>query len=133
MRPLVQHIATSFSCGVFGALLACLLLWALGAYGINASLGVALAPSLRLGWLYPHLIWGGLWALLFLLPWRNAWFTRGVLLSLPPLLVQYFLIFPRSGAGVAGLGLGVLTPLVVFVVFATWGAVTSLTLRYLGR
>lgn len=133
MRPLIQHIATSFSCGVFGALIACLLLWALGAYGITAALGVRLAPSLTLGWLYPYLVWGGIWAMLFLLPWRNAWFTRGLLLSLPPLLVQFFLMFPRSGAGVAGLGLGALTPLVVFAVFATWGVVTSFMLRYLGR
>lgn len=133
MRPLIQHITTSFSCGVFGALAACLLLWVLGTYGINAALGVRLAPSLTLGWLYPYLVWGGIWAMLFLLPWRNAWLTRGILLSVPPLLVQFFLMFPRSGAGVAGLSLGTLAPLVVFVVFAVWGSATSLMLRYLGR
>lgn len=133
MRPLVQHIATSFSCGVFGALLACLLLWVFGVYGLNASLGVALSPGLSLRWLYPYLVWGGIWALLFLLPWRNAWFARGILLSLPPLLVQLFILFPRSGSGIAGLGLGALTPLVIFLVFATWGLVSSFVLRYLGR
>ncbi len=133
MRPLIQHIATSFSCGAFAALIACLLLWALGVYGINAALGVSLAPGLTRYWLYPQVVWGGLWALLFLLPWRNAWFARGVLLSVPPLLVQLFLVFPRSGSGLAGLGLGTLTPLVIGVVFAVWGCVTSLLLRYLGR
>jgi len=133
MRVLLQHLATSYSCGAFGALVACLLLWTLGAYGINAALSVSLAPGLARHWLYPHLVWGGVWALLFLLPWRSAWVSRGLLLSLPPLLWQLFILFPRAGAGLAGMGLGVLTPVVLLLVFAVWGLATSGALRYLGR
>jgi hypothetical protein len=29
---------------------------------------VAIAPALKLSWLYPRIVWGGLWGLVFVFP-----------------------------------------------------------------
>jgi hypothetical protein len=57
-------------------------------------------------------------------------FTRGVLLSLGPTLVQLFWIFPfKAHAGYLGFELGYLTPLLVFLFNAIWGITAALWVR----
>ena len=66
MRNLFGWTSICFAGGVFGGLVNSVFLWMAGAYGWTAALDVALAPQWTLAWLYPRLIWGGLWGLLFL-------------------------------------------------------------------
>ena len=120
-----------FGAGTLGALISCLVLWQFGQQGINQSLGVALAPSLTPYWLYPRLVWGGLWGLLFLMPLaKGSPYGRGILLSFIPALVQLFFVFPyQEHQGVAGLELGVLTPVLVFFFSAIWGLATAIAIK----
>ena len=120
-----------FGAGAVGALINSLVVWAFGQYGINQSLGVAIAPSLTPYWLYPRIVWGGLWGLLFLLTFiKGSIYLRGLIYSLAPTLVQLFIIFPYySYHGVAGLELGLLTPLLVLFFNGVWGFVTAIAIK----
>jgi len=52
--------------------------WAAGTYHLTARLGVGIAPALTPNWLYPRLVWGGLWGFLFMLPLHGRWWLRGI-------------------------------------------------------
>jgi len=122
-----RSLSLFFSAGALGGLANGLVVWALGRFGITHALGIALAPVLTPGWLYPRIVWGGLWGALFILPLtRWGWVRRGLVLSLGPSLVQLFLVFPlKTKGGVLGLALGALTPLAVLCFNAVWGLVAS--------
>jgi len=120
-----------FSAGCLGALANSIALWLFGYYGITSSFGVSIAPSLSANWLYPRIVWGGIWGLLFILPLLNSkLLLKGTILSLFPTAVQLFVVFPfKAHKGVAGLELGLYTPLFVLFFNWVWGVVTALTLK----
>jgi hypothetical protein len=128
----VKEVSLTFGAGVLGGLANSLTVWLFGALGLSQLLGVALAPQLTPAWLYPRLVWGGLWGWLFLLRFpRLAYLSRGLVFSLGPSLVQIFLIFPlKAQKGVGGIELGYLTPLLVLFFNAVWGLMTALWLRW---
>lgn len=119
----ITNISMVFSAGSFGGLVNSLAVWAFGKTGITGALGVSITPELTAPWLYPRVIWGGLWGLLFLLPFfRGRPFAKGLLLSLGPTIVQLFVVFPiKAQKGIMGLELGTLTPLFVLLFNAFWG------------
>jgi hypothetical protein len=121
-----------FAAGCLGALANSTVLWLAGDVGITRSLGVSISPALTPGFLYPRIVWGGLWGLLFFLPVFNAKpIAKGSILSLFPTLVQLFFVFPyQAKKGVAGIELGVLTPALVLAVNWVWGVVTALAIKY---
>ena len=125
----------SFAAGAFGALLNSLAIWAAGAYHLTARLGIDIAPSLTPTWLYPRIVWGGLWGFLFMLPLiRGHWWLRGIFLSLAPSAFQLLYVFPHeTDHGLLGLGLGALTPAFVLVANAIWGFSAAWLLRMTGR
>ena len=120
-----------YAAGSLGALVSSLALWLAGRYGLVQALDVSLAPGLSAAWLYPRLVWGGLWGFLFLLPvFGSRWVWKALVLAWVPTLVQLFVIYPyTTGYGVAGLELGMLTPVVVYGIYVIWAQVTALTLR----
>ena len=121
-----RSLSLFFAAGALGGLANSLTLWVLGELGVTHALGVAIAPSLSPGWLYPRIVWGGLWGWLFVLPLAMGWVRRGLLLSLGPSLVQLLVVFPiKAGKGYLGLDLGTLTPLLVLFVNGVWGVVAS--------
>ena len=128
----MKKILICFAAGCLGALLSSLAVWAFGDYGITKHFGVAIAPALKLSWLYPRIVWGGLWGLIFVLPFLNSkLITKGAIISIFPTLIQLLVIFPlKAGKGYFGMDLGMYTP--VFVVFFNliWGVVTALTIKY---
>lgn len=131
MNRFSMRLSLVFSAGTIGGLANSISLWLFGALGITTGLGVGLAPSLTAQWLYPRLVWGGIWGILFLLPFlgRSVW-ARGLLYSLGPTLVQLFVVFPfKLGKGALGLQVGTLTPLFVIVVNVVWGVAAALWLR----
>ena len=123
MKNLSRRATTAFACGALGGLANSLAVWIFGAAGITAMLSVAIAHTLTPGWLYPRIVWGGLWGILLLLPLaRLSVFVQGALLSLGPTLVQLFVVFPfKAGKGAMGLELGTLTPLFVVAFNLVWG------------
>ena len=131
MNMFLKKIALCFSAGCAGGLANSVVVWLAGAIGITAALGVNIAPSFTPAWLYPRIVWGGLWGLLFLLPMlRGQPYVRGLVWSLGPTTVQLLIIFPLvANKGVFGLQLGTLTPLLVLIVNAVWGLKTVAILK----
>ena len=135
MNNLARKISLVFAAGVLGAILNSLAVWGAGELGITTALGVKIAPKLSAAWLYPRLVWGGIWGMLFLLPMMQAriW-SQGFIYSLGPTLVQLFVVFPmKAKKGVMGLELGMLTPLFVVVFNAIWGWTAAIWLRWTGK
>src|SRR5512132_2558441 len=95
MRQFLDRAAMSFAAGAFGALVNSLAVWAAGVYRLTARLGVGIAPALTPNWLYPRIVWGGIWGFLFLLPLQGRWWLRGILLSLAPSAFQLLYVFPH--------------------------------------
>lgn len=122
-----RDLSLTYAAGTLGGLVNSLAVWGLGSLKITAALGVKIAPALTSVFLYPRLVWGGLWGFLFLLPfWNDRPFLRGILFSIGPTLAQLFYVFPfKLNQGMMGAQLGQLTPLVVFLLNAIWGLVAS--------
>jgi hypothetical protein len=121
-----------YAAGSLGALANSLTVWAFGHWGITRSFHVSLAPALTPEWLYPRIVWGGLWGLLFLIPMLNSrLLVKGSLLSLFPTAVQLFVIFPVvAHKGIAGIKLGQYTPVFVLFYNWVWGVVTAMTIKW---
>lgn len=127
---LARSLSLCFAAGALGSVANGLVVWASGELGVTHALGVAIAPTLSPSWLYPRIVWGGLWGALFALPLATDWLRRGLLVSLAPSAVQLFVVFPiRAGKGALGLELGLLTPVFVLVFNGVWGVVASWWLR----
>jgi hypothetical protein len=134
MRHFLDRAAVSFASGAFGALVNSLVVWVAGQYGLTARIGLAIAPALTASWLYPRLVWGGLWGFLFLLPLRRSWWLRGLVVSLAPSAFQLLYIFPHvTGQGLLGLRLGAPMPVFVLAANAVWGLAAAGLLRATGR
>lgn len=127
----MNKLAIAFSAGAFGGLANSIAVWIFGYLGISAMLGVAIAPNLTAAWLYPRLVWGGIWGFLFLLPFlKRSLFLKGALLSLAPTVVQLLLIFPyQTNKGNLGLDLGLLTPLLVVFFNLVWGLAAAFIIQ----
>ena len=132
MKPTMRNLSLVFVAGCWGGWWNALAVWLFGLLGIAPALGVKIAPALTVAFLYPKLVWGGLWGLLFLLPLgRRSWPVKGLIFSLGPILVQLFLVFPfMVQKGVLGLQLGYLTPLLVVFYNAIWGCAAGLWLKW---
>ena len=128
----MKRVLIFFAAGCLGAFANSLVVWLFGDLGITKSLGVSISPALTSSWLYPRIVWGGIWGLLFFLPLFNSKpFSKGTILSLFPTIVQLFIVFPyKAKKGIAGIELGIFTPVLVVVFNWIWGVVTSLTIKY---
>jgi hypothetical protein len=129
------RLSLVFSAGCLGALANSLAVWWSGKMGITAALGVKIAPALTPAFLYPRIVWGGIWGLLFLFPvLAKSTLLRGLLLSIGPTLVQLFIVFPiKAQKGIMGLDFGNLTPVLVIVFNAIWGLVAAYWLALMSR
>jgi len=128
----MKKLLVFFAAGSLGAFANSIAVWLFGYLGITSLFGVSIAPSLSPAWLYPRLVWGGIWGLTFILPILSSrLLLKGAVLSLLPTAVQLFVVFPlKAHKGVAGLELGMLTPLFVLFFNWVWGYVTALTIKH---
>jgi hypothetical protein len=76
------------------------------------------------------LVWGGIWAFLFLLPLSGSYYLRGALYSLGQTLIQLVIIFPKMGKGMLGLELGYMAPVLVTFFGVIWGLATAFWLKF---
>jgi hypothetical protein len=127
----MKNLLLFFAAGSVGALANSLTVWFFGHQGITRSIGVSMTPALSPDWLYPRIVWGGLWGLLFILPMLNSrLFTKGSVLSLLPTAFQLFVVFPfMAHKGIAGMKLGLYTPAVVLFFNWVWGIVAAVTIK----
>jgi hypothetical protein len=132
---LAKKISLVFAAGCLGGLINSLAVWIFGEIGITSAIGVKIAPKLSPLWLYPRLIWGGIWGLLFLVPLLpKRIFTKGLVVSMGPTLVQLLVVFPMEAKkGTLGLDLGWLTPVFVIAVNAIWGWTAAIWLKLVGK
>jgi hypothetical protein len=130
-------LAVCFTAGVLGALANSLAVWGFGRWGVTALAGVNLAPALTAAWLYPRLVWGGLWGLIYFLTVnsprrRRQWVRKGLWIGLLPTVAQLFYFFPyHTPFGPMGVGLGNFTALFVVLFNFVWGFFTGLFTRLL--
>lgn len=126
----VNRLGASFSAGAFGGLAHALAAWLAGATGVSAALGLSLAPGLTAEFLYPRIVWGGIFGFLFMFRWPAGplpW--RAVVYSLGPTLVQLLILFPfREGKGWFGLALGPAMPMMVIALNLIWALAAALFL-----
>ena len=127
----MKKILIFFAAGCLGALANSIALWLLGHFGITHAMNIAIAPKLNPMWLYPRIVWGGIWGFAFVLPMLDSkLLLKGSILSIFPTLVQLFVVFPyKAHKGIAGLELGLLTPMLVIFLNWVWGATTALTIK----
>lgn len=133
MESFGKKLTLVFSAGCLGGLTNSLAVWLFGIAGITSGFGVKIAPTLSPSWLYPRLIWGGIWGVLFLLPiLQKKRYLQGILLSLGPTIVQLFIVFPFiAQKGFLGLKLGILTPIFVLIFNGVWGVTIAVWLRFI--
>ena len=128
----MKKLLLFFAAGCLGALANSIAVWQFGQLGITSAYGVSIAPSLSPAWLYPRIVWGGIWGFLFILPiLQSRLLLKGSILSLFPTAVMLFIVFPyQANKGIAGIELGLMTP--VFVIFFNWvwGIITAITIKY---
>lgn len=127
----MKNFLLAFAAGCFGGLIYCLVMWLFSSYGITRAFGVNLPGSVAPYWMYPRIVWGGLWGLLFLLPiLTSSLLARSFVISLIPTAVQLFIIYPLyTNKGFAGIQLGLLTPVLVWFFYWVWSFATVLILR----
>jgi hypothetical protein len=127
----MKKICLYFSAGSAGGLANGLVVWLFGYWGITTDFGVSIAPVLSPEYLYPRIVWGGIWAFLFVVPFmKSKPIKKGIILSIFPTLVQLLVVFPlKAKKGYLGIDLGLLTPLFVIVFNAIWGMFAGLILR----
>ena len=91
----MKKLLIVFAAGCIGALANSLTVWGFGDLGITSKLGVALAPALSPAWLYPRIVWGGLWGLIFTLSLHQSKpLLKGSILSLFRLSYNFLSYFP---------------------------------------
>lgn len=127
----MKRLLICFAAGCLGALANSLAVWFFGDHGITGSLGVLIKPALTPAWLYPRIVWGGLWGLLFVFPIMNSKaFLKGVFISIFPTLFQLLVVFPyMAKKGFFGLSLGTLTPALVVFFNLLWGITASVAIK----
>jgi len=130
MNNFPRNFSLIFAAGAFGGLVKAMVAWVFGAAGLNAALGFTMAPALTPMWIYQHLVWGGIWAFLFLLPLSGSYYLRGALFSLGQTLIQLVIIFPKMGKGMLGLELGYMAPVLVTCFGVIWGLATAFWLKF---
>lgn len=110
MRSWFARLSAAFTAGAVGAVVNSL------AVQLAGLLQPGAAPAFTAPWLYPRLVWGGLWGLLFLapvLPGRPL--LRGILASLAPTLARLTVFAPPDAVPDAR------TILLTAVFNAIWG------------
>jgi len=127
----VRSISIMFASGCIGSFLNSITVWLFGFVGITALLNVQIAPTLTASWLYPRIVWGGIWGFPFVLPFFTIkYLYKGILLSLLPTVIQLFVVFPlKANKGILGAELGSLTPMFVLFFNFVWGITTAFWLK----
>ena len=123
---MIRKISCAFTGGIIGALCESIIIWLLSHAGVSAMIGISLKPKFTTDWLYPRLIWGGLWALLLVLPiLKTKTALRGIIFSLLPSAITLCIILPEMGKGMWGLRYGTLTPVLIVISGFIYGMIAS--------
>ena len=137
MRRGTALMAVCFSGGLLGGLFSSLAVWLVVELQLPRLAQVTLQPDFTPAWLYPRLVWGGIWGLVYFLTVggrsaRSHWIRKGLWMALVPSAVQLFYVFPYTTPhGMLGTKLGTLMPAFVLIFNLVWGFFTGLFTRLL--
>ncbi|HKL25140.1 MAG TPA: hypothetical protein VJ910_02805 [Desulfuromonadales bacterium] len=137
MNRTLALMCVCFCAGLIGGLGSAASAWLFDSWGIPDLLNVRMAQAFNKTWLYPQLIWGGLWGLVYFLTVggrnsRRHWVRKALWVSLLPSVFQLFVVYPYwAHQGLLGLHLGEFTAL--FTVFhnLVWGLTMGIFSRLL--
>lgn len=121
---MVKKISIYFTAGCFGGIINSLSVWLFGLAGVTAMFGVSIHPTLSAPWLYPRIIWGGIWGILFFIPKLHKMnvLLAALIASMGPTIIQLFIVFPfKANKGMMGLEIGGVTPFFVILFNFIWG------------
>ena len=110
--------------GALAALVTSVLIWAVSQSGILTLVNVPLDQPLTSSWIYKRMVWGGIWSLLFLLPWFSGrpQRQRGMIWGLVPSAATLLFFNPFwDRLGILGLAWGWGWPVVVILFNVLWG------------
>lgn len=130
-----RRIAAAYFAGAVAGVVVAIAFWIAGRADLTGMIGVKLAPALSWDWLREQILWGSLWGLGYPLVARRGFTTirTGLALSLFPSTLDLLYSLPEQGAGLLGLSLGALTPIVVLCKNGLWGfLVARVMIRILG-
>lgn len=125
---LFRQLSLAFASGAVGAVAMVAFLWVIRDSGALASLGLR-APSPQMPqFMYSRIAWGGIWALLFVLPVMSGqWLLRGLVVGVLASVAAIFYFNPAwKNAPFAFV-------ILIFVVNAVWGVVASGWYRAVSR
>ncbi|TET36672.1 MAG: hypothetical protein E3J72_07915 [Planctomycetota bacterium] len=130
MRNALKKLSLVFTAGAAGGFVGGFLHWFLGAIGMLQLFDCkpAFVPFLTPQYAYAEMVWGGIWGILFVLPFLEYSIAlRGILYGLFPATVQLFIVFPlRMDDGFMGVEpYGRLAPFFVTFISVIWGIVAS--------
>jgi hypothetical protein len=94
---------------------------------VAAMIGMMMGASIAIGWVIHFLIgtiaWGGGFALLYgLIPGENA-VVKGIGFGVAAWLGMMIVVMPMAGAGLFGMTLGILAPVMTLLLHVVFGAV----------
>lgn len=129
MNGWLRQLALCFAAGCVGGLAKSAVAWGAWRLGVTILIGAHGAGALSTGVLYPRVIWGGLWAGVFLLTFlRGSVVIGGVLAGLLVTAVQWVLL-PLWWHG--GISLALMPFLEALLLNLVWGLVSALMLKWL--
>ncbi len=137
MNRTMTLMCICFCAGLLGGLGSATASWLSGSWGLPNLLNVRLAPTFTTTWLYPQLIWGGLWGLVYFITVgarssRRHWTRKALWVSLLLSVVQLFVIAPYwTQQGMLCMNLGDFAALFIVVYNLVWGLVTGIFSRLL--
>ena len=137
MNRTLALMSVCFCAGLLGALCSSTVAWLFGGWGIPDLLGVRMTPDFTKQWLYPQLVWGGIWGLAYFFTVgarssRRHWVRKAFLISLLPSAFHLFIVFPYwTRHGILGFGLGQFTVIFIVVYNLVWGFCTGVFSRLL--
>ncbi len=128
MTRLFRQLSIAFAAGAVGVIGLGIFLVILRETGALTRLGIHVPPAPMPQFFYSRIVWGGLWALLFVLPvMTRQWLLRGVLVGVLASLAAIFYFNPAWKS--AAFSFVVL----IFVANAVWGIVAAGWYRAVGR
>ena len=129
MSSTARAVALCFAAGAAAGFLKCVAAWLALRYGVAAQFGAHVAGSLAPAAIYPRVVIGGLWGLLFLLPMaRNSVLVSGLLWGVVVAAAE-LVLFPLIGGRTPAL-LN-MTALFALLLWLLWGVLDALLLRWI--
>ncbi len=129
MSVWLRQLALYFAAGCVGGLVKSAVAWGAWRLGVTMLIGAHGAGALSAGVLYPRVVWGGLWAGLFVLPFlRGSVVVGGLIAGLLMTVVQW-VVLPLWWHG--GINLALMPFLEALILNLVWGLASALMLKWL--